>query len=110
MSYKIYMILLVFGMINLVNADSINKQIEALKRANPQERVEMMNRIKTQIAKMNEQERFNTLQELQKNMNPQKGGFDPNMRNKNMNDKSAPMQHPGFKNRPPSRPKQQGNH
>lgn len=59
---------LVCGAITLSGADSINDQIEAIKRAAPQERVELMNRLKVQIAAMNEEERALALENLQTNM------------------------------------------
>lgn len=108
MSYKIYMILLFIGMMNFVNADSINEQIEAVKNADPSQRVEMMNRLKMQIAKMNEQERSQTLEMLQKNMNsPNKT---PQNGIRNRSDRSAQPPQFRFKNEAQSRPKQQGNH
>ncbi|OHE05864.1 MAG: hypothetical protein A3G74_07240 [Sulfurimonas sp. RIFCSPLOWO2_12_FULL_34_6] len=110
MSYKIYIILLIMGMINLVNAESINEQIEAVKNANPKERVEMMNRLKAQIAKMNEQERFNTLEMIQKNMNFQNKGFQNSIRNKNINDRNNKSHQFRFKSGASMGVKQQGNH
>lgn len=108
MSYKIYMILLVLGMINLINADSINEQIEAVKNADPSQRVEMMNRLKIQIANMNEQERSQTIEMLQKNMNSPNKGAQNGIRNRN--ERSAQPPQFRFKNESSNRPKQQGNH
>lgn len=48
------------------HAATINEQIEAIKQASPSERVEMMNRLKLQIAAMNEAEREEALNTLQK--------------------------------------------
>lgn len=110
MSYKIYMILLAFGMINFVNADSINEQIEALKIADPSQRVEMMNRLKVQISKMNEQERSQSLEMLQKNMNSPNKAPQNGIRNRNMNDRSNQSQQYRFKNGASTGAKQQGNH
>ncbi len=67
MFIKFYFIILFFATLGF--ADDINEQIEALKSAKGHERVEMMNRIKTQIATMNEDERAKTLQALQENIN-----------------------------------------
>lgn len=108
MSYKIYMILLIIGMLSITNADSINEQIEAIKKAEPKERVEMMNRLKVQIAKMREQERFETLEMIQKNMSSSKNNFEGANRNQNMNDRSNSMQQFRFKDRMPFGTKQQG--
>lgn len=49
----------------LFGVESINEQIEAIKNAPPSERVELMNRLKTQIAAMNEDDRSNALNALQ---------------------------------------------
>ena len=49
----------------LFGVDSINEQIETIKKAPPAERVELMNRLKTQIAAMNEEDRLNALNTLQ---------------------------------------------
>lgn len=49
----------------LFGDESINEQIEAIKNAPPSERVELMNRLKTQIAAMNEKDRANALDTLQ---------------------------------------------
>lgn len=46
-------------------AASINEQIEAIKNASPAERVELMNRLKTEIAAMNEEDRANAINTLQ---------------------------------------------
>lgn len=58
--------ILFIGWIVQVNgADSINEQIEKIQNAPAQERVEMMNRLKLQIAAMNETEREEALKALQ---------------------------------------------
>ncbi|MFZ2890927.1 hypothetical protein [Sulfuricurvum sp.] len=49
----------------LFSVESINEQIEAIKNAPPTERVELMNRLKVQIAAMNEDDRSNALHTLQ---------------------------------------------
>lgn len=56
-------VLLLFGA--FCHADDISAQIEAMREAPPRERVEMMNRLKAQIAAMNEEERSSALQMLQ---------------------------------------------
>ncbi len=58
--------LLLFN-VTLFGVESINDQIEAIKNAPPTERVELMNRLKTQIAAMNEEDRSNALNTLQQN-------------------------------------------
>ena len=58
--------ILLLGWIVQVNGDdSINEQIEKIQNAPAQERVEMMNRLKLQIAQMNEAEREEALNALQ---------------------------------------------
>lgn len=59
-------VLLLFGA--FCHADDISAQIEAMREAPPRERVEMMNRLKAQIAAMNEEERSSALQMLQGGM------------------------------------------
>lgn len=54
--------------ITLDASQSLNDQIEAIKHANPQERVELMNALKMKIAAMNEEERSNALETLKRNM------------------------------------------
>lgn len=56
---------------NLIGA-SIDAQIEAIKNAPQEERVELMNRLKVQIASMNEEERTNAIEALQKTKNGNK--------------------------------------
>ena len=62
----IFISLLLFGTSSY--ADDISLQIEAIKEAPPKERVEMMNRLKTQIAAMNEEQRTQALEMLQSNI------------------------------------------
>lgn len=45
-------------------AVSIDEQIEAIKNAPPAERVELMNRLKTEIAAMNEEDRAKAINTL----------------------------------------------
>lgn len=49
----------------LLKADTINEQIEAIQKATPQERVELMNALKKRLASMNEEERANAINTLQ---------------------------------------------
>lgn len=64
--YKKIISFIILGMMNTLPAQSINEQIEAVKNAQPHERVEMMNRLKVQIAAMNEAERMQAINVLQK--------------------------------------------
>ena len=50
-------------------SESLNEQIEAMQHATPQERVAKMNRLKTQIASMNEEERLKAIETLQSMQN-----------------------------------------
>lgn len=52
-------------MVTYLHGQTITEQIEAIQRAAPSERVEMMNRLKVQIASMNEAERMEALDALQ---------------------------------------------
>lgn len=65
MKQKAYLIILFFGTITLANSKSINDQIETMKQATPQERIEIMNRLKMEIAAMNEEEQAMAFEELQ---------------------------------------------
>jgi hypothetical protein len=49
----------------LLSADTINEQIEAIQKATPQERAELMNALKKKLASMNEEERANAINTLQ---------------------------------------------
>lgn len=51
----------------LFGFEPINEQIEAINNAPPTERTERINRLKTQIAAMNEEDRLNALNTLQQN-------------------------------------------
>jgi hypothetical protein len=62
---KLLGIIVIGWVVQLSGADSIGEQIEKIQNAPPQERVEMMNRLKLQIAQMNEAEREEALNALQ---------------------------------------------
>lgn len=62
-------VVILIGTVTIFAAESINEQIEAVGNAAPQERVEIMNRLKLQIANMNEQERSKTLEMLRRGTN-----------------------------------------
>lgn len=59
---------ILYGM-NL-HADYISEQIEAIERASPEKRVELMNKLKLQIAAMKEEERAEAIKALQQGGNP----------------------------------------
>jgi hypothetical protein len=67
-SIKIEIIAVLLGASILSGADSINEQIEVIQKASPQERVELMNKLKLQLATMNEQERSNAISALRLEM------------------------------------------
>lgn len=63
-----------FSVSLLYGTDSINEQIQAMQKASVQERTELMNKLKIQIASMNEEERADAISALRaeiggKNMN-----------------------------------------
>ncbi len=79
---KLYRLLLLLFIYSYCQAEDINAQIEAIMQMKGQERVDRMNRLKSQIAAMNEQERADALQtlqgkmlqgRLQQRMNPENG-------------------------------------
>lgn len=59
---------LIIGTSLLYGTDSINEQIQAMQKVSVQERAELMNKLKIQIASMNEEERANAISTLRKNM------------------------------------------
>lgn len=55
--------------VSLLHAtDSINEQIQAMQKASVQERAELMNKLKIQIASMNEEERADAISTLRTEM------------------------------------------
>ncbi|MDP3119676.1 MAG: hypothetical protein Q8N01_04605 [Sulfuricurvum sp.] len=52
----------------LYGADTINEQIQAIQKASVQERAELMNKLKIQIASMNEEERADAISSLRTSM------------------------------------------
>ncbi len=82
---KILSILLAGWLIQLSGAESIDDQIAKIQNAPVQERVEMMNRLKLQIAAMNEAEREEALNALQQKSSHKMNQF----RHQNMNDGSG---------------------
>lgn len=83
--YKIIIYFLIFCMMSFSYGESINKQIEAMKSAAPQKRVEMMNRLKVQIAAMNEDERMQAINVLQKSKGIHKTNIQGRMHQLNIN-------------------------
>ena len=49
---------------------NLDAQIEAIKKAPPQERRELMNRLKMELAKMNREQRMEAIQQLRASMQP----------------------------------------
>lgn len=84
--------------------DSINTQIEMIQKAPPQERVELMNRLKVQLASMNEEERSIAISSLRTGIKSDKmtikvpqrpmGGFQK-MNQIQSTQHTTPMQHSG---------------
>lgn len=84
--------------------DSINTQIEMIQKAPIQERVELMNKLKVQLASMNEEERSTAISSLRAGMKGNKitikvpngamSGF-PRMNQIQSTQHTTPMQHAG---------------
>lgn len=65
----------IFSASLLYGGDTINEQIQAIQKVSPQERAQLMNKLKIQIASMNEEERADAISALRtemggKSMNP----------------------------------------
>lgn len=60
--------LLLIGSLSLASAATIDEQITAIVNASPQERVELINAFKTEVAAMNEQERAAAIAQLRSSM------------------------------------------
>lgn len=69
---------------------SVDMQIEQIMNAPANERVGLMNQLKTKLANMNNRERNEALQKLQGNMNHSSNNGSSMMHNRPV---SAPMQH-----------------
>lgn len=54
----------IFSASLLYGTDSINEQIQAMQKASVQERAQLMNKLKIQIASMNEEERADAISAL----------------------------------------------
>ena len=52
----------------LIASDSVNEQIQAIQKVSPQERAQLMNKLKIQIASMNEEERADAISALRTEM------------------------------------------
>lgn len=61
----------IFSATILYGDDSVNEQIKAMQKVSTQERAELMNKLKMQIASMNEEERANTISILRSEMGGQ---------------------------------------
>lgn len=85
---KILWMLLSGWLVQVSGAESIDEQIAKIQNAPAQERVELMNRLKLQIAAMNEAEREEALNALQ-----QKGSHKMNQFRYKNNADSAGMQY-----------------
>lgn len=59
-----------FLLSNVYGDESVDAQIERIMNAPQQERVELMNQLKTQLATMNEHERSEAIRKLQSKLNP----------------------------------------
>lgn len=82
---KVLGIIVIGWIVQLSGVESISEQIEKIQNTPAQERVELMNRLKLQIAAMNEAEREEALKVLQKNGSNKMNQF----RQKNSNDSSG---------------------
>jgi translation elongation factor EF-1beta len=58
----------IMGASLLYGTDSINEQIQAIQKVSVQERAELMNKLKIQIASMNEEERADAISALRTEM------------------------------------------
>ena len=58
----------IFSVSLLYGADTINEQIQAIQKAPPQERAELINALKKKLASMNEEERANAISALRTEM------------------------------------------
>lgn len=59
---------ILLGTISIYGNDSLTDQIQAMQKASPQERVQLMNQLKQQIATMNTEKRGALIQALQEQM------------------------------------------
>lgn len=89
-------------------ADTINDQIEAIKNAPPAERVEMMNRLKIEIAAMNEEERANAIDALQKSRGANGNKLQLRLHQGSMKEGGGAMQQLRLHNPSSYAPKRQG--
>lgn len=85
-------LLSLFFLIPLYAGESVNDQIEAIQKASAQERVELMNRLKLQIASMNEEERANAIERLKTTQNGSQLRLQNRVRQGIPHDESGAMQ------------------
>ncbi|MDF1880420.1 hypothetical protein JHD50_03725 [Sulfurimonas sp. MAG313] len=68
---KITLTLILLGSLAFANEVNIDVQIEQIKNASAQERVELMNEFKVQLSEMNQEDRTQTISKLQEEMRAQ---------------------------------------
>lgn len=61
--------------LSLFSNESLDEQIEAIKNAPPEKRAAMMNNLKLQIAKMNEEQRANVIESMRQSMSQKRGAL-----------------------------------
>ncbi|HEX5624312.1 MAG TPA: hypothetical protein VFX57_07730 [Sulfuricurvum sp.] len=71
----ILIVLFATGGGNLTAANSVDEQITRIMNAPQGEKAALMNQFKTSLAKLNEQERREAIQRLQRGMNPEGKGM-----------------------------------
>jgi len=71
---KKYILILVILTLSAMSDESISSQIEAIKNAPPEQRVEMMNHLKLQIAQMNEAQSAQAIDKVYGKMKRQRLG------------------------------------
>lgn len=109
MSKKLSIIgLILMLMVSSLSADSINEQIEAIQGASPQERVERMNRLKLQIASMNEEERTQALETLRGSKNNSGQRMQNRLHQGSMGEGNGAMQQLRIRSHEITHPRQQG--
>ena len=70
-SMKIIFMSFLFVSVSVLNANmSVDQQIQNIKKAPPQKRVEMMNALKVQLSQMNSHERSQAISKMRSSMRP----------------------------------------
>lgn len=101
-------IILLLSVATLLGDESINEQIEAIKNSSPQERVIRMNRLKVQIATMNEDDRSAALETLQSNQTEMRVNPQNHLKYGNKNKEAGTIQQHRIHQNDINHPKQQG--